>query len=326
MLIKVLEEIRELLPVSEAVDLDRLRPHLEIAEQTYINPLLGKLYKNLESFNGDSIPESLTDHEDQYRELLKLVHRSEIHLAYWIGYDVLNAYISDGGFRRIETDKVKGLFKYQEDNLKEYFKATGFNGLDAVLDFIESNIDHFEVFKESESWKFLKGAFIPDTETFNSIYFIGSSRLIFMRLQPYVKVVEDLSIRQIIPSEQMDIIREEMKKPEPDGKVTAILPHIRKPIAFLSVAMLMEDSGADLTDKGLFFEGRGLTMLSDTVKSPSETERVLNLVKRNRGLGESYLIQLKQFLNDNPDDWGGYNAPRHGLHNRDNTGNKTFWT
>lgn len=325
MLIKSLEDIKEILPVSDAVNLDRLRPHLETAEQTYLKPLLGELYNSLESFTGETIPENLQEHETQFRELLKLVHRSEVHLAYWSGYDVLNAYISDGGFRRIETDKVKGLFKYQEDSLKDYFKSTGFNSLDAVLDYIESNIVHFKVFKDSESWKFLKGAFIPDTKTFNSIYFIGSSRLIFMRLQPYVKVVEDLSIRQIINQENMDFIKAEMLKDEPDPKVSAILPLIRKPVAFLAVAMLMEDSGADLTDKGLFFEGRGLTMLSDTVKSPAEIERVQNLVKRNKGLGESYLLQLKQYLNENADAWGGYQLPRQGLHNRDNSGKRTFW-
>lgn len=325
MLIKSLEDIKGILPVSDAVDPDRLRPHLETAEQTYLKPLLGELYNHLESFTGEIIPDNLQEHETQYRGLLKLVYRSEVHLAYWLGYDVLNAYISDGGFRRIETDKVKGLFKYQEDSLKDYFKSTGFNSLDAVLDYIESNSEHFEVFKESESWKFLKGAFIPDTKTFNSIYFIGGSRLIFMRLQPYVKVVEDLSIRQIINQENMDFIKAEMLKDDPDPKVSAILPLIRKPVAFLAVAMLMEDSGADLTDKGLFFEGRGLTMLSDTVKSPAEIERVQNLVKRNKGLGESYLLQLKQYLNENADAWGGYQFPRHGLHNRDNSGKRTFW-
>jgi hypothetical protein len=66
-------------------------------------------------------------------------------------------------------------------------------------------------------------------------------------------------------------------------------------------------------------------MDSDTVKQPSEIERVNNLVKRARGLAESYMLQLKQFLLDNSAEWGGYSAPKSGLHNRDNTGKRTFW-
>jgi len=326
MLIKNIEEIRELLPVSTAVDLERLRPHLETAEESYIKPLLGALLlKDLNNYIGVNDPPLPAEHEDFFKELLKLVRRSQIHLAYWLGYDVLNAYISDGGFRRQESNTVKSLYKYQEDNLKDYFKSTGFNGLDSVLEFIEQNIGSFGNFKESETWKFIKGAFIPDTDTLNSIYFIGNSRLIFMRIQPYMKIVEDLSIRQIIDNVNFELIKTEMAKEDPDEKVKSILPYIRKPIAFIAVSMLMEDSGADLTDKGLFFEGKAQTMMSDTVKSPSEIERVNSLVKRNRGLGESYLVQLKQFLNENSEAWGGYSAPRHGIHNRNNTGKKTFW-
>jgi hypothetical protein len=326
MLIRKIEEVRELLPVSTAVDLDRLKPHLELAEENFIKPLLGTLlFKDLNDIIGELVPPALAEHEDAFRELLMLVRRSQIHLAYWMGYEVLNAYISDGGFRRQESNTVKSLYKYQEDNLKDYFKSSGYNGLDAVLEFIERNITHFENFKQSETWKFIKGAFIPDTSTLNSIYFIGNSRLIFMRIQPYMKVVEDLSISQIIDNKNFEFIKTEMATDDPDERVISILPYIRKPIAFLAVSMLMEDSGADLTDKGLFFEGKAQTMMSDSVKSPAEIERVQNLVKRNKNLGKSYLIQLKQFLIENSELWGGYSAPRHGIHNRNNTGKKTFW-
>jgi len=43
-----------------------------------------------------------------------------------------------------------------------------------------------------------------------------------------------------------------MVKDEPAAKVLAILPYIRKPIAYLSTAMLMEESGADLTEKAQY--------------------------------------------------------------------------
>jgi hypothetical protein len=326
MLINTTDEVRELLPVSTAVEFSRLKPHLETTEQNFILPLLGQsLFAELETFayrTTPSGPEGLTE---IMTSLLKHIQRAEIHLTYWMGYDILNAYISDGGFRRIETDKVKGLYKYQEDNLKEYFKVTGFNGLDIALEFIESNIGSLASFKESGTWKNMKGSFIPDTKTFSSIYFIGNSRLVFLRLQPFFQIIEDLSIKIVLGQENYTFIKTEMIKDEPDPKVVLILPYISKPIAFLSVAMLMEDSGADLTDKGLFFEGRMQTMMSDTVKQPAEIERVASLIKRARGLGESYLIQLKEYLRDHAQEWGGYSVPKSGLHNRDNSGKKTFW-
>ncbi|KAF0198400.1 MAG: hypothetical protein FD166_1453 [Bacteroidetes bacterium] len=326
MLIKNIDEVKELLPVSTGVEFTRLKPHLEVAEENFIRPLLGNaLFRELEQFNGTSVPSALKDRSEALKELLRSVQRSEIHLAYWHGYEVLNAYISDGGFRRIETEKIKGLFKYQEENLKEYFKITGFNGLDSALEIIEANITALDKFKESDTWKQMQGSFIPDTGTFNSIYFIGGSRLVFLRLQPFFQVIEDLSIKLVLGAENYAFIKAEMVRAEPAPHVTRILPVVRKPIAFLSVAMLMEESGADLSDKGLYFEGRMPNMMSDTIKQPAEIERVNNLVRRARGLGESYLVLLKQFLQDNAADWGGYTAPPSGLHNRDNTGKKTWW-
>lgn len=326
MLITTIEEVRELLPVSNGADINRLKPHLEVVERDYIRHLLGAdMYEELQEFYEMDPPAGLTEVQEAMQALLRLVQGAEVHLCYWVGFDVLNAYIADGGFKRTESNTVKGLFKYQEDNLKDYFKITGFNALDTVLEYLEGNIEHFGEFSMSDTWKGLKGQFIHDTRTFNTIYFIGSSRLTFLRLIPHMKVVEDLSIKLILGSENYDFIKSEMLKDQPEEKVMKILPVIQKPLAFLSVAMLIEESGADLNDKGLFFEGRMSNMLSDTVKQPAEIARVSNLVKRARGLGESYLLQLKQYLQDYAADWGGYTSPKSGLHNRDNTGKRTFW-
>ena len=326
MLINTTDEVRELLPVSTALEFSRLKPHLETTEQNFILPLLGtELFAVLDSFASGTTPAGPVSLPEILGTLLKQVRRAEIHLTYWMGYDILNAYISDGGFRRIETDKVKGLYKYQEDNLKDYFKVSGFNGLDTALEFIEANIESLPAFRSSQTWKNMKGSFIPDTRAFSSIYFIGNSRLVFLRLQPFFQVIEDLNIKIILGGENYSFIKAEMIKDEPDPKVVRILPFISKPMAFLSVAMLMEESGADLTDKGLFFEGRMQTMMSDTVKQPAELQRVASLIRRSRDLGESYLIRLKDYLRENAQEWNGIAPPKAGFHNRNNTGKRTFW-
>ncbi len=313
------EEIREFLPVSNGIEFSRLKPHLQIVEQTYIRPLFGKeLLIELDHFQSGQTPSG------EHAQLLSLIRSAEIHLVYWLGYDVLNSYISDGGFRRIETDKIKGLYKYQEDNLKEYFKTTGFNSLDNCLEFIEENIEALASFRQSETWKALNVSFIPDTKTFNSIYFINNSRLIFLRLLGFFTIIEDLYLKPVM-GDHLTFIRSELAKETPEAKVTAIIPFIRKPLAFLAVSMLMEESGADLSDKGLYFEGKTSTFSNDATKQPTSNERITELTKRTKALGESYLVQLKEYLIANATAWNNYTAPKSGLHNRDNTAKKTFW-
>jgi len=113
-------------------------------------------------------------------------------------------------------------------------------------------------------------------------------------------------------------------KDEPVQKVKDVLPVIRKALAFMSVAMLMEDSGADLTEKGLYFESKISGYNNDTKIQPAEKDRIAVLIKRDNGIGESYLRELKNYLKDHAADWGNYAVTTGYIHNRDNTGKKIF--
>jgi len=326
MLIKTIDEIKELLPVSSASDFNKLKPHLENAERGYLLPALGEnMMLELNEFSETTLPETLTDVQESMAELLNLARISLVHLAYWIGYDTLNAYISDGGFRRIESEKIRSLFKYQEDSIRDYFKVTGFNGIDAMLKLLEARPDHFLEYYTSPEHDKLKELIISNTATFHSIYFIGNSRLVFMRLIPYMIAVEDLFIKPLMGTVNFDYLKRNMLiVPQPD-RVQLIMPLLQKPIAYIATAMLMEDSGAELTDRGLFFEGKMSNNTDNTVKSPTEKERIGLLVKRNRGIGESYLAAVKAFMLEYSGDWNEYAAPRGILPNRDNTGKRSIW-
>jgi hypothetical protein len=326
MLITSIEQIKDFMPVSSANDFNRLKPHLENAERDFLVPAISKnMYLELQEF-ADDLPEgTLSDVQESMKELLQLARISLVHLAYWIGYDTLNAYISDGGFRRLEGEKVKSLFKYQEDSLRDYLKVTGLNGLDAMLELMEDRPEHFMEFAASPEHDQLMKMFIPDTRTFHSLYFIGKSHLIFKRLVPYMQTVADLHIKPLMGDINYTYLVENMVADVIPDRVKDLIPEIRKTIVYFSTAMLMEDSGADLSDRGLYFEGKAATMTDNSVKTATEMERVDRLVKRNRGLGESYLSALKTFMITHAADWNGYTAPGGRVPNRDNKGKRSIW-
>jgi len=108
-----------------------------------------------------------------------------------------------------------------------------------------------------------------------------------------------------------------------DFKVLALLPFIRKPLIYLASAMLMEETGATLYDKGLYFEKNEDQQRAKVVKSHSSEERIAALVSRNRGIGNNYLGFLKGFLVANwPEEYSGQTGSPF---KRDNNGKKTFW-
>jgi hypothetical protein len=338
MLFKSIDEIKQFLAVGAGTDFNRLKPHIQNAETAYLRPLLGAaLFKELQDFYDNLTTNAnqgtpLVESDEAMSELLSLVQRSLIHLTYWSGFQVLNATISDGGFKRTENEKVKSLFKYQEVELKEYFKTTGFNGLDEILFFLEMEIKKsegeafiFKSFVDSGAWTILKSSFIPDTNTFNGIVFINHSRLTFLRLKSSMQLVEDLDIKPLLGEAIFNEIKLEMVKKTPSAKVSSILPYIQKALAYLATALLMEESGADLTDKGLYFESTSSENNLTTNKEPAESDRINFLAKRNKGIGTNYMEQLKSFLNANPTDWPGYSGQTGNTLRRNNTDKKSFW-
>lgn len=326
MLFKTLSEIQQYIAVGNGTDLNRLKPHISNAETAYMRPLLGSaLFDEIQDYYDEPPTGTLSDVQEATAELIVKVQKSLIHLAYWMGFAVLNALISDGGFKRSESTTVKSLLKSQEEDLKEYLKNAGFNAMDEVLEFIELNIAHFNEFKLSPNWTILKSAFIPDTKTFESIIFVNNSRLTFLRLKSYSALVEDMEIRPLLGTAIFDEVKTEMAKDDPAAKVMALMAYIRKPIAYLSVAMLIEESGADLTEKGLYFESTSATTFSGKNKQVTDADRIALLAARNRSLGNAYLDQLKSYLVANVTDWPTYSGQSGSVFRRDNNGKKTFW-
>ncbi len=328
MLYKNIDEVKKYLPLSNAVEFERLKPHIVQIENEFIVPLMGEAqYEDINAFYNANAETAL------FLNLFNVVRAAQnaiIHLVYFRGYEVLNAYISDGGFKRVESDKVKSLFKYQEDNLKEYFKTCGFNALDIMLEKMEVYAKASGNTAINQPWyKAYHDDFINNAKAFSEIYEINGSRLIFLRLKKYMQQVKDLELSKVLGPVNWDYILSEIAKTDaasPAAKVKAILPLIRKPLAFLSVALLMEDTGADLTDKGLVYDGKISQNGGDVAKVPAEKVRVLNLIARNRAIGEAYLTGLKQYLLEHASDWNAYSAPAGSVMRRDNGGKRTFFS
>lgn len=323
MLFKTITEIKVFLPIGAGNDFNRLKPHIANAENKYIKPLLGTaMYEELQEFYDADYPEEPTEVQEATKVLLEKVQHAIIHLAYFIGFDFLNVSVSDMGFHRDESQTTKGLYKYQEDNLRKYFSDSGFNGLDDVLVYLENNIQYFGEFKASENWTILKESFLPTVSVIEAIpYNIHGSRLILLALKPHIAYAEDTDIKKVMGETIYAEVKAEIVKDAPSAKVTALLPYIRKPLICLAAALLMEETAATLDNRGLFFEEISATYPGNKVYKPSEPDVVASRVNRERMKAADYLAALKAELAEN---WDTYENET-STFRRDNTDKKTFW-
>jgi hypothetical protein len=348
MLLKSIDEVRAVVRVGKALEFDRISAHLAQAEMSFIAPALGSdmyamliaYHNNPETYkitadiqdnnfligatSGDLDDNNLNPEEKAWSMLLYYTQKSIANIALWIGFDQLNVSTSDAGFKRSESEQVKSLFKYQEDNLKKYFRNSGIDGIDVILEILETRIQYFDAYK-TEMYRH-KGRIIADTKTFQVHYHINNSRIVFDRLRQYMKTVEELELSKYIRESTLAYIFEELKKENPADKVKAIMPYLRDPVAYLSTAMLMEDSGAELTERGLYLKGiKNLT--NSDLEINTDEARVKDLIERNKRIAQEYFIRLKKYLADNAASWAEDANPRsNALHNRDNSGKRTFFT
>jgi hypothetical protein len=89
------------------------------AEPGFVLPVLGRnMYEELQEFCDEPPPEPLSEVQLSMKDLLDRVRFAIVHLGYFMGFDFLNVSVSDMGFQRIESERSKSLYKYQEDNLR----------------------------------------------------------------------------------------------------------------------------------------------------------------------------------------------------------------
>jgi hypothetical protein len=330
MLINTVEEIQQYLPVSVATSFDTIKPFIESSERKFIKPVLGyDAYTKLVGYytaqqNSGSWGSSQED-SDAYADVLKLAQKALINLAYYHGFSILSVQATDGGFHRIESAEFKGLYKYQEEDLKDLFKKDGYNGIDDLLEYLEENIEYFPEFEDSENRLIDKANIIPDTKTMNSIYYIGGSRMVFLRLRYFMAQVEHFAIKKLLGATLYNFVKSELTKAEPAARVVALLPYLQKPVAFLTVAAGIEELGINVTDKMLFFESQMGTILNSSVKTPANADQLGIVKDKANKTGNSYLEDLKAFLIANETTYTEYSGQSGYIYARDNTDKKTFF-
>lgn len=337
MIIRNIQDAKTVNQTSAATSYEKLSQHFAAAEQKYILPVLGaEMYQKVNQYidnegfiflNGDfpkdfksKEPDVAAEKNHYYASLIWQLRNAVFHLAYYMGFNMLNAYVSDGGFKRTETDRIKSLFKYQEYSLRRYFRDTGFSAIDLSLEILQENIHIFPEFFDMDNE--LRSQIIPSAKVFDQHYNINNSRLTFLSLKPHMRAVETFDVLPIMGKQNMETVITELQT-QPSPKVLAILPYIINPIAYLSTALLMEESGASIGEHGLYFiEAPGTDELV-----PANENRIKELVARNKKIGSKYLSQLSSYLRENDRDWVVTFSPRGRdyAHDTDNSGRRAFW-
>lgn len=230
-------ELQRVIKGSSAMDWIVFGPVLTDAFELFIRPLLG-----------DEMTVKLTESykEDKNKDLIRLAQRANANLAIWYNFNELNTVLSSSGTQRHDSESFKTLYKYQERNLRDGYKTKGFDALDNILKFLESNISDYPEYKESKTYQDRSRHIVPSAEIINKYLPIDSSRLVFLRFLPHMNFVEETKIISYIGEDLFVALKED------EEKYRELREKLQPVVINLAAARLVRQTG-NITDRGLYF-------------------------------------------------------------------------
>lgn len=317
-------EIKQYLPVNINLRFETLAPFLAACETKYLQPLIGRtLIDDLAAYYTD-----ITQHDEEsmMQGLLDISRAAVVRLALWSGFDTIAAQISDTGFSSA-IEKDNRLYRYQEENLKRSLKEEGFDGLDAVMEYMEEHSNSIDHINTAPYRTGLTRSLVPTTKIFNQYYNINSSRLVFLKMRNYVRDVEELELCHRLGRE---FYNELLTANESVQKYADILPNLRCYVVYRAVADGIGELHKMPTEKGLLFETTVTGQSNGGVEEkPIEMAQMMETRAQFAQKAERYLETAISYIKDHRDDYPNYflhapNDPADGIIHRDNTNRKTF--
>ena len=314
--IKTNDEIKKYLSVNTAVNIESIDPDLKDVELSIIKKHLGEtLFNELITFyegsgsgsaSGSSSGSGST--ANKLPELLVKVQEPLVCIAFAQGIDILDVNISDRGV----TKDSEAAFQYQRNNAQRYLYKRGYNALESLIEFLEENKSTFDTWVESEAYSENRQFFINNTDLFSKYYNIGRSRLTFIALWPYMRIVEETAIKPVIGQDLFSEIKAQIYgESSSSGSASSstisvsadnqylLENFIYQALTLLTINRAIGDINLELTDKGFVIsEIASGGANQQLIKTPSRDlmdQKKFNAEK----IGQLFLDNLKEYLNAN---------------------------
>lgn len=311
------KEFQHVIKSSTAVDYNSFETVLREAFDLFIRPILG------EEMTERLIKEYKKNAPEKNNRLVYLAQRANANLAIWYNFYELTVILSGSGIQKAETGDYKGLYKYQERQLRENYKAKGFNALDDMLAFLEKSTDYPEYHK-SPAWISRQTAIIPGADTVELYLPIERSRLIFLRLQPHISFIEKTKLPSLIGIKMLSELTNKIKEGNLENTEYASLLNLIQPvIIFYAAARLIRQAGI-LTEKGLYFSSvMSGASGNDETSIIATREQVESLANQYETDAYNYLQLADSFIQEQFPKY--FKGKSNDVFNVDNSNRKIFW-
>lgn len=274
------------------MDINLLKPYLEMAEKRYLQKVLGKeQFTDLETAYQNSIKETPVALDQEDIDLLHYCRQVIVPLSFYLGADNIDVSVDSTGIRRSENENKKTAYQYQKnDFLKNQFNL-GLERMDNLYGFLEENIDDYPLYAASEIRAGLNKLLIRSLADFERQVSIRESFWLFLHLRD---IMEDVELTRVIPNmgEHYETIK---SKIDSDQNLTAdeteILTYAKKTIANLSLNEVVNRLPVQLDSDGalMVFAENTKTI---NAKLPADDQKLNRLKEQYLNTGNNYFEMM----------------------------------
>ncbi len=278
------EDIKSIINVVGTFNFDAVSPYLEPAQERYLtkylsDDLLDALlarYNNPSEAEPESEEEVVVETNAALDLLMPYAQKVLAKFAFYLAVPKLDVQITSAGFVVTSNSSVSPASDKRVAAFRAAMEIDGWDMVESMLKFLEKNKNNYPTWVASSAYTTTYETFINCADDFDKIIRINRSRLEFQNLIPDMINVELLRIEPAISSEFATVIRNEIKSGEISERVNAILPNIRRAVAFYTWCDY----------------GRSSTIMAG----------------KHQDLANAYLASVKLILDDDPDTYTEYAA------------------
>ncbi|WP_028521966.1 DUF6712 family protein [Runella limosa] len=198
-------DFRGCIPANVSFSIENIEPFLVEVETTTLSQHISReLYSQ--------VLESVS----QGGELLTLCRRVVAPLALVKYLPFGEVQISDVGITTVgkSADRTAA-YAYQVANIEQAALTMGFNALEVLIDFLESNSEDYPTYAESPEHTENTRLIVPNAKQFSSIYQIFNSQLTYYALRPILSNFQEDTLRKTVGDE---LFSEIISSNDPDKK------------------------------------------------------------------------------------------------------------
>ena len=215
--------------VNQSVLLESLTPTIEEVAHTHIIPWLTQgLWDALVS--GVETPASQT-----LANLLPYVQKSVAFLTMWEYAKIGGVQFSEAGLLRTESETHKTAYKNQENAYREQMRNHGFNALERMLIFLETNKADYPDWTDNDGLAYHRAVFLHLAKDMQREAAQKITRYTYNVLRPLIADLETFVLEPLLGADFLAELRTDFLADDLTEKQTELIKLLRKPLTHFAI-------------------------------------------------------------------------------------------